>query len=211
MCLLHAFRNPLHERQVAALLAQELPRVPVSISSDVMPDIREYERASTTTANAYVQPAIRGYLDRLAAGLQREGVAAPLSIMTSDGGIVSCDTATRYSVRLIESGPAGGAIASAFFATGNGIEKAIALDMGGTAAKVCVIDKGKPEQSTEFEVDRVFRFAKGSGSPLKIPVIAYGGAGPVHAYRVAQALGIETIFYPLRAGVMSAFGSGVQV
>ena len=251
--------------------------------------------------------------------------------MTSDGGIVSCETATRYPVRLIESGPAGGAMASAFFAAELGIAKAIALDMGGTTAKVCVIDEGTPEQSTEFEVDRVFRFAKGSGLPLKIPVIemieigagggsiagvskmgllkvgpdsagsapgpacyglggeaptvtdadlflgyldaqyflggqmaldraaaaraieqhvagplgvstiraawgvheivnenmaraakvhclergrdareytliAYGGAGPVHAYRVAKILGIRKVFYPLRAGVMSAFG-----
>jgi N-methylhydantoinase A len=251
--------------------------------------------------------------------------------MTSDGGIVSCETANRYPVRLIESGPAGGAMASAFYADAADMPKVIALDMGGTTAKVCVIDDGKPEQSTEFEVDRVFRFAKGSGLPLKIPVIemieigagggsiagvsklgllkvgpssagsdpgpacyglggnmptvtdadlflgyldpkyflggqmpldreaaaraldehaakplgvsvlraawgvheivnenmaraakvhclergkdareytliAYGGAGPVHAYRVAKILGIKTIFYPLRAGVMSAFG-----
>ena len=320
VCLLHAFRNPAHERRIAALLAKELPGVPVSISSDVMPDIR-----------AYVQPAIRGYLERLEGGLKGEGVEAPLSIMTSDGGIVSCATAMRYPVRLIESGPAGGAIASAFYSRESGIDKAIALDMGGTTAKVCVIDDSTPEQATEFEVDRVFRFAKGSGLPLKIPVIemieigagggsiagvsrlgllkvgpesagsdpgpacyglggsaptvtdadlflgyldpkyflggrmpldrdaaanaiehhlatplgmplvraawgihevvnenmaraakvhclergkdareysliAYGGAGPVHAYRVAQALGIKTIFYPVRAGVMSAFG-----
>jgi len=331
VCLLHAFRNPAHERRIAALLAKALPGVPVSISSDVMPDIREYERASTTAANAYVQPAIRGYLERLEGGLKGEGVEAPLSIMTSDGGIVSCATAMRYPVRLIESGPAGGAIASAFYSRESGIDKAIALDMGGTTAKVCVIDDSTPEQATEFEVDRVFRFAKGSGLPLKIPVIemieigagggsiagvsrlgllkvgpesagsdpgpacyglggsaptvtdadlflgyldpkyflggrmpldrdaaanaiehhlatplgmplvraawgihevvnenmaraakvhclergkdareysliAYGGAGPVHAYRVAQALGIKTIFYPVRAGVMSAFG-----
>src|SRR5688572_19592794 len=132
VCLLHAFKNPVHERQLASLIARELPGIPVSLSSDVMPDIREYERASTTAANAYVQPAIRGYLDRLAEGLQREGVTAPLSIMTSDGGIVSCETATRYPVRLIESGPAGGAMASAFFAAATGIQKAIAPDMGGT-------------------------------------------------------------------------------
>ena len=331
VCLLHAFKSPQHERALAALIERELPRVPLSLSSDVMPDIREYERASTTAANAYVQPAIRGYLDHLAAGLKSEGIAAPLSIMTSDGGIVSCETANRYPVRLIESGPAGGAMASAFYADAADMPKVIALDMGGTTAKVCVIDDGKPEQSTEFEVDRVFRFAKGSGLPLKIPVIemieigagggsiagvsklgllkvgpgsagsdpgpacyglggnmptvtdadlflgyldpkyflggqmpldreaaaraldehaakplgvsvlraawgvheivnenmaraakvhclergkdareytliAYGGAGPVHAYRVAKILGIKTIFYPLRAGVMSAFG-----
>ena len=117
VCLLHAFKSPQHERALAALIERELPRVPLSLSSDVMPDIREYERASTTAANAYVQPAIRGYLDQLAAGLKGEGIAAPLSIMTSDGGIVSCETANRYPVRLIESGPAGGAMASAFMRT----------------------------------------------------------------------------------------------
>ena len=331
VCFLHAFVNPQHERRTGELLRALLPGVSVSLSAEVMPDLREYERASTTAANAYVQPAMRSYLAQLVNGLTERSIAAPVSIMTSDGGTVSCDTAARFPVRLVESGPAGGAIASAYFGRALGLDHVIALDMGGTTAKICVIDHGEPERATEFEVGRVFRFAKGSGLPLKVPVlemieigagggsiahidelgllrvgpqsaasspgpacydlggthptvtdadlylgyldadyflggrmslsrekaerairegiakplklgttraawgihqvvnnnmaraakvhclergkdpreyvlIAYGGAGPVHAYQVAKELGMARIVFPLRAGVMSAFG-----
>ena len=171
VCLLHAFRNPAHERAIAALLERETPEIVVSISSEVMPDIREYQRASTTVANAYVQPTIRVYMDRLREGLRRLAVQAPLLIMTSDGGTISCDTANRYPIRLVESGPAGGALAAAYLGRRAGLRDVIAFDMGGTTAKICVVDAGEPARASEFEVARVYRFAKGSGLPLHVPVL----------------------------------------
>ena len=331
VCLLHSFRNPDHERALAAALHAKAPQLAVSLSSDVMPDLREYERASTAVANAYVQPVMRSYLDRLADGLRGAGIAADLMMIGSDASIISCDAALRYPVRLVESGPAGGALAASLLGRRAGEPDVIAFDVGGTTAKVCIIDNGIPERADQFEVARVHRFAKGSGLPLKVPVIemieigagggsiarvdelgllrvgpdsaaanpgpacyglggelptvtdadlvlgyldenfflggtmrlsreraaeairrhvaeplrltsaraawgihavvndnmaraarvhclergkdsrdyvllAYGGAGPVHAAQVASALGIERVMYPLRAGVMSALG-----
>ena len=331
VCLLHAYANAAHEERIAQILAARLPEVCVSLSSQVMADLREYERASTTAANAYVRPVIKGYLDRLSAALRGIGVRSQLSIMTSDGGVVDAGTAARFPVRLTESGPAGGATAASFLGSAAGVPKLIAYDMGGTTAKVCVIEDGKPLKSNTFEFGRVYRFAKGSGLPLQVPVIemieigagggsiahvnslgmlqigpasadaspgpacyglggtfatvtdadlvlgylasdsflggamrldierardaiseavakplrmsleegaysihrvvnanmaraakvhclehgqdprefalfAYGGAGPLHAYGVAELLGVREIIYPLRAGVMSALG-----
>jgi N-methylhydantoinase A len=171
VCLLHAYRNPMHETEVARLLSQAAPGLPVTLSSQVMPDIREYERASTTVANAYVQPALAGYLAELSRALQRLGVTAPLNIIASDGGTLSVEVACRFPVRVVESGPAGGAIATAYIAAQAGIGDAIGFDMGGTTAKFCLIEAGEPTRSTTFEVGRVYRFAKGSGLPLKVPVI----------------------------------------
>jgi N-methylhydantoinase A len=331
VCFLHAFRNPQHERAIRDALAQALPEVAISLSSEVMPDIREYERASTTVANAYVQPAVKTYLRRLSQALKERDLGAALSIMASDGGTMSMDVAERFPVRIVESGPAGGAIASAHFGKLGSAPDVIGFDMGGTTAKFCVIEGAQPARSTAFEVGRVYRFAKGSGLPIKAPVvemieigagggsiaraesdsllkvgpdsagstpgpscyglggtlptvtdadlvlgylepnrflggrlkldrtaaekaildnvakpleltllraawgiheivndnmaraakvhcmergkdprrftlIAYGGAGPVHGYRLALALGINRIIYPARAGVMSAIG-----
>ncbi len=331
VCLLHAYRNAAHERRIAEIFAREAPGIVVSLSSDVMPDIREFERACTTVANAYVQPAIRGYLEELASRLRSLKITAPLLLMSSDGGTVSTQTAVRHPIRLVESGPAGGAIAASFIGRGHGLDHVMAYDMGGTTAKVCLIDDGAPEKTDQFEFGRVDRFAKGSGLPLKVPalemieigagggsiarvdvmgrlrvgpdsaaaapgpacyglggtlptvtdadlylgylaadsflggamrldakaaaaaikehvarplslsttraawgihevvndnmaraakihclergkdareytLVAYGGAGPVHAEGIARALDIRTIVYPLRAGVMSAFG-----
>jgi len=171
VCLLHSFRNPAHERAVAEVMASVAPGLSVSLSSDVMPDIREYERASTTAANAYIQPVVRSYLDRLADGLRASGVMAEPMLIGSDAGTISRAAALRYPVRLIESGPAGGALATSFLGKQAGIEDIIAFDMGGTTAKVCVIDKGEPERADQLEVARVHRFAKGSGLPLKVPVL----------------------------------------
>ncbi len=171
VCFLHSFRNPAHERAVAARLDRIAPRLAVSLSSDVMPDIREYERASTAVANAYVQPVVRSYLDRLAAGLRSAGVAADPLLIGSDAGTIGREAALRYPVRLVESGPAGGALAASFFGRAAGVDDLIAFDMGGTTAKICVIDGGQPERADQFEVARVHRFAKGSGLPLKVPVI----------------------------------------
>jgi N-methylhydantoinase A len=171
VCLMHSFRNPAHELVVAAAMAAAAPEIAISLSSDVMPDIREYERASTTAANAYVQPVVRSYLDRLAAGLYQAGITADLMLIGSDAGTIGRAAALRYPVRLVESGPAGGALAAAFLGKRAGIDDLVAFDMGGTTAKVCVIDKGEPERADQFEVARVHRFAKGSGLPLKVPVL----------------------------------------
>ncbi len=168
---LHAFVNPDHERRVRAILAEELPDVPVSISSEVSPEMREWERFSTTVANAYVQPMMARYLRRLEADLRTQGLNAPLFLMMSGGGLTTIDTACRFPIRLVESGPAGGAIFSAHIARQCGLENVLSFDMGGTTAKICLIDAFKPQTARTFEVARVGRFRKGSGLPLRIPVI----------------------------------------
>jgi N-methylhydantoinase A len=169
--LLHAFVNPAHERRVRDVLAEELPDIPVSLSSDVSPEMREWERFSTTVANAYVQPLMARYLRELADGLRAMGVAGPVFLMLSGGGLTTIETACRFPIRLVESGPAGGAIFSATIARQCGIANVLSFDMGGTTAKICLIDDGKPQTSRSFEIARVGRFRKGSGLPLRIPVI----------------------------------------
>jgi N-methylhydantoinase A len=169
--LLHAFVNPAHERRVRDILAEELPDVPVSLSSEVSPEMREWERFSTTVANAYVQPLMARYLRELADGLHGIGVAGPVFLMLSGGGLTTIDTACRFPIRLVESGPAGGAIFSATIARRCDIANVLSFDMGGTTAKICLIDDGKPQSARAFEIARVGRFRKGSGLPLRIPVI----------------------------------------
>jgi N-methylhydantoinase A len=169
--LLHSFVNPVHERRVRDILAAELPGVPVSLSSDVSPEMREWERFSTTAANAYVQPLMASYLTRLETGLRARGLAAPIFLMLSGGGLTTIETACRFPIRLVESGPAGGAIFSAHIARECGLENVLSFDMGGTTAKICLIDHFQPQTSRSFEVARVGRFRKGSGLPLRIPVI----------------------------------------
>ena len=171
ICLLHAFRNSQHEREIAAILKARLAHLAISLSSEVMPDIREYERASTTVANAYVQPTIRRYLGRLSNALEQQGVRGTLHIMGSDGGTLSTDAATRFPVRIIESGPAGGATACAYFGEVAGCRDVIGFDMGGTTAKFCIIENARPARATAFEVGRVYRFAKGSGLPIRAPTV----------------------------------------
>jgi N-methylhydantoinase A len=168
---LHAFVNPEHERRVRAILNEELPDVPVSISSEVSPEMREWERFSTTVANAYVQPMMARYLRLLESDLQSQGIKAPLFLMMSGGGLTTIDTACRFPIRLVESGPAGGAIFSAHIARQCGLSNVLSFDMGGTTAKICLIDDYKPQTARTFEVARVGRFRKGSGLPLRIPVI----------------------------------------
>jgi N-methylhydantoinase A len=167
---LHSYVNDAHERQAEKILAAALPWVPVTLSSAVCPEIREYERFSTACANAYVQPLIESYLKRLAVELARRGFQCPLYLMTSGGGLTTLEAARRFPVRLVESGPAGGAILSAGLARENGLEEVLSFDMGGTTAKICFIGHGRPEQSRKFEVARVWRNLKGSGLPLRIPV-----------------------------------------
>ncbi len=168
---LHAFRNPAHERRAAAIVRGLWPELPVSLSSEVSPEMREWERFSTTAANAYVQPLMARYLRRLETGLQEMGLGCPLFLMLSGGGLTTLDTAARFPIRLVESGPAGGAIFSAHVARQRGLDRVLSFDMGGTTAKVCLIDGGRPQTSRTFEVARVGRFKKGSGLPLRIPVI----------------------------------------
>jgi N-methylhydantoinase A len=169
--LLHAFVNPVHERRVRDILGEDLPDIPVSLSSEVSPEMREWERFSTTVANAYVQPAMARYLRGLADGLRDIGIAAPLFLMLSGGGLTTVETACRFPIRLVESGPAGGAIFSASIARQCGIANVLSFDMGGTTAKICLIDDGRPQTSRAFEIACVGRFRKGSGLPLRIPVI----------------------------------------
>jgi N-methylhydantoinase A len=171
VCLLHSFRNPAAEREVAAGLARALPGVPVTLSSDIAPEIREYHRASTAVANAYVQPRVQGYLARLAAGLRERGLAVPLVLMLSEGGLGTVETAQAAPIRLVESGPAAGAMAAAALVREAGIARAMAFDMGGTTAKLCMILEGEPVRGYTTEVARLHRFKRGSGLPLKIPSI----------------------------------------
>ncbi|MBY0329209.1 MAG: hydantoinase/oxoprolinase family protein [Acetobacteraceae bacterium] len=168
---LHAFVNPAHERRAAAILRELWPEVPVSLSSEVSPEMREWERFSTTVANAYVQPLMASYLRRLESGLREMDLGCPLFLMLSGGGLTTLETAARFPIRLVESGPAGGAIFSAHVARQRGLDRVLSFDMGGTTAKICMIDDYRPQASRSFEVARVGRFRKGSGLPLRIPVI----------------------------------------
>ncbi|WP_304813547.1 hydantoinase/oxoprolinase family protein [Falsiroseomonas sp.] len=168
---LHAFVNPAHEKRAAAIVQDLWPDLPISISSEVSPEMREWERFSTTAANAYVQPLMASYLRRLEKGLKEGGFGCPLFMMLSGGGLTTLETAARFPIRLVESGPAGGAIFSAHVAKQRGWSKVLSFDMGGTTAKVCLIDDFAPQASRTFEVARVGRFKKGSGLPLRIPVI----------------------------------------
>ena len=169
--LLHAYAHPVHERAIREILSAELTDATICLSSEVCPEIREYERFSTTCANAYVRPLMSGYLLRLREGLRARGMTCPFYLMMSGGGVTTVEIAARFPVRLIESGPAGGAILAGHVARTCGLEEALSLDMGGTTAKICLIGNGTPERSRTFEVARRYRDLKGSGLPVRIPVI----------------------------------------
>lgn len=171
ICLLHSYASAVHEIRLREIFIEALPDVAITLSHEVCPEIREYERASTSVANAYVMPLIADYLRRLENDFRQMGIAAPLMLMTSNGGLTTVDLACRHPVRLVESGPAGGAILAAKVARDSGIARAIALDMGGTTAKLVLIDDGRPSFSRHLEIARVHRFLKGSGLPLQMPVI----------------------------------------
>jgi N-methylhydantoinase A len=168
---LHSYVNPAHEERTRDVLMNRLKGVTMTLSSEVSPEMREYERLSTACANAYVQPMIGRYLVNLETLLHEEGFACPLFLMTSGGGLTTVDTAIRFPVRLVESGPAGGAIFAGHIARQCALDKVLSYDMGGTTAKICLIDDLLPQTSRAFEVARVYRFKKGSGLPLRIPVI----------------------------------------
>ena len=168
---LHAYVDGRHERAVRDRLARELPDLSISLSSEVSPEIREFERWSTAAANAYVQPLMAGYIARLEEALSGLGFLCPLYLMTSGGGLARPETGRRFPIRLVESGPAGGAILAAHIARQCALDRVLSFDMGGTTAKICLIDDGEPQASRSFEVAREYRFLKGSGLPLRIPVI----------------------------------------
>ena len=168
---LHSYANPAHEQRAKAIIASVLPGIPITLSHEVCPEIREYERISTACANAYVTPLMAGYLRRLETGLAELGIDANLLLMMSSGGITTVDTAVNQPIRLVESGPAGGAILATTIARQNDAAAALSFDMGGTTAKLTLIDDFRPQYSRAFEVARAYRFLKGSGLPLRIPVI----------------------------------------
>ena len=168
---LHSYVNPAHERRAHEILSAALPDVTFTLSSEVAPEMREYERFSTACANAYVQPIMARYLRRLEAGLKAEGFTCPLFVMLSGGGVADIETGIRFPIRLVESGPVGGAIFSSHAAAECGLSEVLSFDMGGTTAKICVINDSKPHTERSFEVARAHRFLKGSGLPLRIPVI----------------------------------------
>ena len=188
---LHSFANSAAERAARAAVQRIAPHLRVAISSDVVPEIREFERASTTIANVYVQERVERYLRELEARLQRLGFDGNFFLMLSSGGIATVETAVRFPVRLLESGPAAGALAATAYGLAAGHPNLLFFDMGGTTAKICVIDGGRPLIAHDFEVDRIYRFKKGSGLPIKIPVIEMIeiGAGGGSIARV-DALGL---------------------
>ena len=169
--LLHSYVNDAHERMIAEVLAERLPGVMVSLSSQVSPQMREYERFNTTIANAYIKPLMKSYLGRLKGRLADEGADCPVFLMHSGGGIIDIDTAADFPVRLVESGPAGGAVFAADIAARHGLDRVLSFDMGGTTAKICLIKHQTPKTARVFEVARSYRFKKGSGMPISIPVI----------------------------------------
>ena len=170
VCFLHSYANPDHERRVQAILQEEVPEIMVSISSDVSPLYREFERTSTTVMNAYVMPGVAHYVERIDEELKRMGVDGPMLIMQSNGGVATADVVKRFPIRIIESGPAAGVLTAARFAPAAGTNNLISFDMGGTTAKLCLVEGGKPLLTSQFEVDMT-HLKKGSGLPVSIPAV----------------------------------------
>ena len=171
ICLLHSYLNPDHECALRDTIAKRRPNLSITLSSEVCPEIREFDRACTALANAYIKPLMGRYLHALAAALEASQFQCPLFIVTSGGGVTTLETAAEFPIRLVESGPSGGAILAAQIAERCGIESAVSFDMGGTTAKLCLIDDGVPQRSRQFEIGRAERFVKGSGLPVRIPVV----------------------------------------
>lgn len=189
--LIHSYLNDAHEQMIRDVLAAKMPDAMVSISSEVSPQMREYERFNTVVANAYIKPLMKSYLGRLAGRLRGEGVDCNIFLMHSGGGIISIESAADFPVRLVESGPAGGAVFAAHIAARYGLDKVLSFDMGGTTAKICLIKNQTPKTSRVFEVARTYRFKKGSGMPISIPVIdmveiGAGGGSLAHVDAMRQ-------------------------
>lgn len=169
--LMHSYVNGSHELQMADALRAAAPNLSISLSSIISPQMRELPRFNTVIANAYVQPQVARYLGQLIDRLHDVGVISPVFMMHSGGGLISVETAINQPVRLLESGPAGGAIYAANFARAQGIDQALSFDMGGTTAKICLIEGGRPKTANTFEVARTYRFKKGSGMTVSTPVV----------------------------------------
>ena len=182
---LHSYANPVHERRAGELIRAKYPDLALTISFDIAPEIREYERASTTVANAYIKPLARRYLESLASQLKALGIGGPFLLMLSNGGLTHLEEAKRSPIRLLESGPAAGAFAGSFFGRQSGHPDVLAFDMGGTTAKLSLVDEGEPIVAYTFEAAREKRFMEGSGLPLKISsieLIEIGAGGGSIAY-----------------------------
>lgn len=171
VCLLHSFTNPVHEQRVKAIIERIAPHIPVSLSSEVLGELREYERTVATVLNAYVMPMVGSYLSTIERGLRALGINATLRIMQSNGGVISRELGERMPIRMLESGPAAGALGAAFAAQQASVPDVLAFDMGGTTAKACLIAEGRPTVTTDFEAARLQRFKKGSGLPVRLPTI----------------------------------------
>jgi len=211
VCFLHAYANDRHERRLRDLLLERRPGLSVSLSSEVSPEAREYDRLCTTIANAYIQPLMAGYLAALEQRFAAAGLSCPILMMTASGGMTALENAARFPIRLVESGPAGGAILAAQAAAACGLKKVLSFDMGGTTAKLCLIDDFSPQTARQFEISRAARFIKGSGLPARIPVIEMieigAGGGSIAG---VDALGRLTVG-PKSAGSEpgpAAFGKG---
>ena len=171
VCLLHSYANPDHENRLREVIKQKRPNISVSVSSEVSPEAREFDRLCTTIANAYIQPMMNSYLHDLADRLAHEGMRCPVLLMTASGGMTTVETAAKFPIRLVESGPAGGAILAARVARQVDAKQTLSFDMGGTTAKLCLIDEFRPQTARKFEISRASRFIKGSGIPVRIPVL----------------------------------------
>lgn len=171
ICLLHAYANPAHEIRLREILREKLPGLAISLSHEVSPEAREFDRLSTTIANAYIQPQMASYLADFQDRFNNEGLTCPILMMTAGGGMTTMETAARLPIRLVESGPAGGAILAARIAAETDEAEVLSFDMGGTTAKLCLIDGFRPQTTRKFEIARAARFIKGSGMPVRIPVI----------------------------------------
>ncbi|TAJ90639.1 MAG: hydantoinase/oxoprolinase family protein [Reyranella sp.] len=186
ICFLHSYANAAHERKIGAAVAERFQNLSLSLSSDIAPEIREYLRASTTVANAYVRPLAEIYLERLEQALRAEGIPGGLFLMLSNGGLTHVSEAKRAPVQLLESGPAAGALAGAWFGRNAGLERVLAFDMGGTTAKLALVDDGEPLVAWGFEAAREKRFLRGSGLPIQIAtveLIEIGAGGGSIAHR----------------------------
>ena len=185
VALMHSYRNPSHERTIRDYLRNRYPQYGVSLSSEVAPEVREYPRTSTTVANAYVDPPLRKHLSEMERGLRSLGFGGVVYMMLSEGGVTTLEAARSFPVRLVESGPAAGAMAAAFYGEALGYQDLLSFDMGGTTAKLCLITNARPSRTSEFEVAREHRFKKGSGLILKVPaidMIEIGAGGGSIAY-----------------------------
>lgn len=211
LCLMHAYANPTHERRLAEMLQAALPGLVISLSHEVSPEAREFDRLCTTIANAYIQPLMARYLADFAARFSSEGLACPILMMTAGGGMTTIETARQLPVRLVESGPAGGAILAARIAAETNERAVLSFDMGGTTAKLCLIDDFRAQTARKFEIGRAERFIKGSGMPVRIPVIEMieigaGGGSIASVDRLGRLM-----VGPLSAGAEpgpAAFGHG---